>query len=331
MPGTTSTDTQPPTVTITQPTPNSVVSGSVTIAANATDDVGVAGVQFQIDGVNLGQEDTSAPYTATWDTTTVTNGSHSVTAIARDGANHTAAQTITVTVTNSVMSGTLLTSQTPGSFPNDATTYELGVRLVADVDGQFTAIRFWKAAQESGTVHVGRVWTASGQLLGSVTFTNESASGWQQQPLATPVAVTAGTEYVVSVNTADYFADTQHVFDNGLMHGHLRAVSWANGVYGSRPEHSRRVATASSNYFRDVVFVPGTTSTDTQPPTVAITQPTPNSVVGGSVTIAANATDDVGVAGVQFQIDGVNLGQEDGVPPTARHGIARRRPMARIR
>jgi subtilisin family serine protease len=258
VPGTTGggTDTQPPTVAITQPAPNSVVNGSVTVTANATDDVGVAGVQFQIDGVSLGQEDTSAPYSATWDTTTATNGSHSVTAIARDGANHTASQTITVTVSNSVTSGTLLTSQTPASFPNDGTAYELGVRLVTDVDGQFTAVRFWKAPQDSGAVHVGRVWSAGGQLLGSVTFTNESASGWQQQSLATPVAVTAGTEYVVTVNAAGNFADTQHVFDNGLVNGHLRAVSWTNGVYGASGAFPTS-SYGSSNYFRDVVFVPG--------------------------------------------------------------------------
>ena len=56
------------------------------MSASATDNVGVAGVQFLLDGAALGSEDTTAPYSMTWDTTTVSNGVHTLQARARDTA-----------------------------------------------------------------------------------------------------------------------------------------------------------------------------------------------------------------------------------------------------
>ena len=71
------------------------------LEADADDDVGVAGVQFKLDGVNLGAEDTAAPYTINWDTTTVNNGNHTLTAVARDAAgNISTSDGVTVNVNN---------------------------------------------------------------------------------------------------------------------------------------------------------------------------------------------------------------------------------------
>jgi glucose/arabinose dehydrogenase len=93
-------DSTPPTAQITSP-PAGAVSGTVTVAANATDNVGVAGVTFQLDGATLGAEDTSAPYSVAWDTTTAAGGSHTLTAIARDAAgNRTTSAPVSVTVTS---------------------------------------------------------------------------------------------------------------------------------------------------------------------------------------------------------------------------------------
>ncbi len=95
-------DITAPTVSITAPTDGATVSGaSVTVSANASDNSGVVGVQFKLDGANLGSEDTTAPYSIVWDTTVATNGTHTITAVARDAAaNTTTATTITVTVDN---------------------------------------------------------------------------------------------------------------------------------------------------------------------------------------------------------------------------------------
>src|SRR5215467_1095287 len=67
-------DTTPPTVSITAPSNGATVSGAIAVSASASDNVGVAGVQFQLDGANLGAEDTSAPYSISWNTTGVAAG-----------------------------------------------------------------------------------------------------------------------------------------------------------------------------------------------------------------------------------------------------------------
>jgi hypothetical protein len=92
-----------PTVSVSSPSAAQSVSGSLTISANASDNVGVVGVQFRLDGVNLGSEDTTSPYSITWDSTSVSNGSHTVTAVARDlTGNQTTATLVAFTVNNSV-------------------------------------------------------------------------------------------------------------------------------------------------------------------------------------------------------------------------------------
>jgi hypothetical protein len=101
--GTTPGDITAPTVSISSPGNGATVSGAITIAANAADNVGVVGVQFKLDGNNLGAEDTAAPHSASWDTTSVANGNHILTAIARDAAANSMTSTpVTVSVSNSV-------------------------------------------------------------------------------------------------------------------------------------------------------------------------------------------------------------------------------------
>lgn|GEM_PF-1081190 len=86
-PATTSPDVTRPTVSLTEPAADALVSGpSVTVSAAASDNVAVAAVQFKLDGANLGAEDTSAPYSVTWDTTRASDGVHTLTAVARDRA-----------------------------------------------------------------------------------------------------------------------------------------------------------------------------------------------------------------------------------------------------
>src|SRR2546427_2993065 len=83
-------DVTPPTVSMTAPAAGVTVAGTVTVSASATDNVGVVGVQFTLDGTNLGAEVTAAPYAVTWDTTAVPNGTHTLTAVARDAAGNNA-------------------------------------------------------------------------------------------------------------------------------------------------------------------------------------------------------------------------------------------------
>jgi hypothetical protein len=95
-------DTTPPAVSITAPAPAATVSGSaVTVTASASDNVGVAGVQFKLDGANLGSEVNASPFSVSWNTTAVANGTHSLTAVARDAASNTTTSAgVSVTVNN---------------------------------------------------------------------------------------------------------------------------------------------------------------------------------------------------------------------------------------
>ena len=96
-------DTTPPTVSIAAPASGAIISGMITVSASASDNVGVAGVQFKLDGANLGAEVTVAPYTVAWDTTTVVDGPHILTAIARDAAGNPAgSDPVAISVSNAV-------------------------------------------------------------------------------------------------------------------------------------------------------------------------------------------------------------------------------------
>jgi hypothetical protein len=91
-------DNVAPTVSITQPANGATVSETVVVSATASDNVGVVGVQFKLDGANLSDEDTTVPYAIKWDTA-FQSGSHTLTAVARDGAGNAVTSTeVTVQV-----------------------------------------------------------------------------------------------------------------------------------------------------------------------------------------------------------------------------------------
>ena len=95
-------DTTAPTVSITAPTNGSTVSGASTVlSASAADNVGVTGVQFKLDGANLGSALATSPYTTNWDTTSASNGTHTISATARDAAGNVGTSSnVSVTVNN---------------------------------------------------------------------------------------------------------------------------------------------------------------------------------------------------------------------------------------
>lgn len=94
-------DTTAPTVSITVPSSGATLSGSVQIAATSSDAVGVVGVQWKLDGANLGSELLVAPYSGTWDTTSASNGSHTLTVVSRDAAgNSRTSASVAVTISN---------------------------------------------------------------------------------------------------------------------------------------------------------------------------------------------------------------------------------------
>ncbi len=102
-------DTTPPATMLTNPGSGTIVSGTITLTATATDNVAVAGISFKVDGVQVGVEDTAGPtYSVTWDTKLSSNGTHTLTAVGRDtNGNLGTSASINVTVSNITLVGDL--------------------------------------------------------------------------------------------------------------------------------------------------------------------------------------------------------------------------------
>ena len=124
-------DTEPPVVALTSPPDGATVSGTVTLSADATDNVAVAGVQFMLDGFDLGAEDTTAPYSLAWDTTTASRGIHTLTAEARDAAGN-----VTTSVSRSVtVVPQLLINSPVDNSTIAATTVDVTYAIQGDATG----------------------------------------------------------------------------------------------------------------------------------------------------------------------------------------------------
>ena len=188
------------------------------------------------------------------------NGAASFSYTVSDGRSGTSSAQVSLTVTAPPAGESLFSpSWTPAiASVNDPSPVELGMKFQTDVAGTITGLRYYKSAQDTGT-HVGHLWTATGTLLATATFTNESASGWQTAALAQPIDVQAGTSYITSYHSNGNYAATGNFFSSDIVNGHLRALadatSGGNGVYaygasGSFPNSSFN----RTNYGADVVF-----------------------------------------------------------------------------
>ena len=177
------------------------------------------------------------------------------------GAGLTSVPSNSIVVSPANTSFTIFGNTTPGTTTtSDGRAVELGVKFESSEAGYITGIRFYKGAGNTGT-HVGHLWSSSGALLATATFTGETASGWQQVNFGTPVAIAANTIYVAS-----YFAPAGHYADNysyfassGHTNGPLTALAnstpGGDGVYkygasGGFPNSTYK----ASNYWVDVVF-----------------------------------------------------------------------------
>jgi hypothetical protein len=276
--GAPSSDTKAPTSTIITPSNNATVAdGSAqTISGTATDIGGVvSGVEVSTDGgtswhpTNLTTADNT---TVSWSYSWAAHGNPSTKIMSRavdDSGNlETPAAGITVNV-NCPCSiwGNAVTPPSPDS--GDTGSIEVGVKFTSDTYGAVTGVRFYKASTNTGT-HVGSLWTASGTLLSSATFTGETASGWQTVTFPTPVNIQPNTTYVAGYYAPNghYSADTSYFYSPPPLGGHAlnspplhatpASASAPNGMYaytstaGTFPSNSF----FGSNYWVDVSFAP---------------------------------------------------------------------------
>ncbi|MFI7642185.1 DUF4082 domain-containing protein [Nonomuraea sp. NPDC049400] len=197
-----------------------------------------------------------------------TAGQHHITAVFLGGitfngeeAINFAPSTSNVVVQN-VTTSLWSDSTTPANQSTDNRAVTLGVKFRSDESGLLHGIRFYKGPQNTGT-HTGSLWTAGGQLLASVTFTGETATGWQQAYFSTPVAINANTTYIASYHTpTGLWSYNRPYFTTAFTNPPLTALQsgsqGGNGVYTYGATNSFPTSTFNaSNYWVDVMFTPG--------------------------------------------------------------------------
>src|SRR6267143_517651 len=220
-------DTTPPTVSISSPVSGATVSGTISVTANASDNVGVVGVQFKLDGNNLGTEVIAAPYSVSWNTTTATNASHTLSAAARDAAgNIGSAANVSVTVSNQPPSVGL--SPASVNFGNQSvgnSSVAQGITLsntggplsitsiaIAGTNaGDFSQTNTCGASVAGGascTINVTFKPTAAGSRVASVTITDNAAGSTQTVALSGTGVATPPT---VSLSASSVSFGTQSV------------------------------------------------------------------------------------------------------------------------
>lgn len=181
----------------------------------------------------------------------------------------------------------------------DKSAVEVGTMFRATVAGSVTGVRFYKHAQNKGP-HTGNLWDNRGQLLASVAFTGETASGWQTARLDKAVALQAGRWYTVSYHApAGRYADDPDYFktrplSNGVLQA--RAGVYAYGGTSVYPTKTWQF----SSYFADVLFAPGPakgpiptiapTMAPTTKPAPSPTKPAPTSTKPAPTTTAPTTT-----------------------------------------
>ncbi|SIO61560.1 Mo-co oxidoreductase dimerisation domain-containing protein [Singulisphaera sp. GP187] len=296
------TDTTPPTVTTSTPAANATgVATTTTVSAIFSEPVQAGTIVMTLTGPG-GAVAGSFAYTTGTNTATFTPSASLAAQTtytvnvsgAKDLANNVMAPTSWsfTTGTGSVSVSSFWSNSVIPAVASDADTsaVELGMKFTSDTAGTITGVRFYKGAANTGT-HVAHLWTATGTLLATATFTGESASGWQQVLFSAPVAISANTTYVVSyfapvgryASNSAYFATSG--VDNGTLHAPSSPASGGNGLYvygsnGGFPTNSYN----STNYWVDVVY----SGTDTTPPTVTTSTPAANATgVATTTTVSA--------------------------------------------
>jgi len=338
-------DTTPPTVSISSPIGGSTVSGTAAIvSATASDNVGVVGVQFKLDGVNLGAEDTTSPYSTTWNTTTSMSGSHALTAVARDAAgNQKTSASVTVTVADTTAPTVSILSPIGGSTVGGTAAV---VSATASDNVGVVGVQFKldgvNLATEDTTSPYSITWNPTTTTSGShaLTAVARDAAGNRTTSVAVNVIVSDTTAPTVvisspigrsSVSSSATIVSATASDDVGVIGVQFKLDGVALGVEATTSPYSTTwdttmtvngphvltaVARDEAGNYTTSAPVTAIVVDDTTAPTVVISSPIEGSIVGGSATIvSATASDDVGVIGVQFKLDGVDLGVEATTSP----------------
>jgi hypothetical protein len=259
-----------PSNAVTPSSPTAPVAPTNVTAVGASGSAQVSWTQSS-DGGSTITSSTITPYIGTTAQTPV-QVSGAATSKVVTGLTNGTSYTFKVKATNAIGTGadstasnavtplqTIFDTATPAQVDSgDVNSVQLGVKFKSDTFGTVNGIRFYKAAANTGT-HIGTLWTSDGTKLAQVTFTGETASGWQRADFSTPVAINPNTTYVAAYLAPNgHYSDTSpgltSAVDNPPLHA-LATGTIGNGVYAYDSQASFPSSTwNATNYFVDVVF-----------------------------------------------------------------------------
>ncbi|MCY1018159.1 Ig-like domain-containing protein [Pyxidicoccus sp. MSG2] len=339
-------DTTPPTCTMLSPSAGNTLKQTYTLAVSASDNVDVTSVQLYVDGALLGTAARPYPlsdpnfYSLSWNTTSVANGAHTVSATARDAAGYvTSTGSVSFTVDNDLTPPTVsFTSPTAG------TVLSLTATLTATASDNvgLARVEFYQGTTLLGsdayapyslswdtTLVANGAYTLTAKAVdttGNVTQSSSVAVTVANETVPPTVAITAPAPGAVLLGTVTLTADAT---DNvGVTRVELYrgstliatdytapySVTWdtrtvANGAYAltAKAYDAARNTTTSA-------AVNVTLNNDLTPPTTSVTAPSAGASLSGSVTVSASASDNVAVARVELYRDTTLLGSVGTAP-----------------
>lgn len=317
-------DTVAPTTSLTAPA-GGTLTGTVTVSANASDNIGVTNVEFYANSTYIGS-DTTTPYSISWDTTGAGNGPYTLTSRAYDAAGNVGTSAgVNVTVNNPGQAAYDATLKAPScasvnSFCDSIALLD-GRATLGPEPNQPNTINNSCADGASGTYHSDesvdrlKVATNDSSSLGVGKAVTISATVWcygTTDTLDLYYAANANSPSWTLIGSQPCAVSGQAVTMTAgytLPTGALQSVR-ANFRYnGSQSSCS----TGSYDDHDDLIFAVGSGSTDTTPPTTSITAPSGGTVTG-TIAVNANASDNVGVTKVEFY-EGANLIGSDTTSP----------------
>ncbi len=311
-------DVIPPTGSITSPTENSVLSGTVAVSVNAADDVAVGSVHLAVDGVEVGVGDSESPYSIFLDTTTLTDGAHTLTAHVHDtSGNEASSLMINVTVSN-----TKVNLFTNGDLEIQNGQYPLG--WTPGGSGTHTAVYTYPITGASGSGKAAQIQVTKYDL-------NDTGDArW----VHAPVPVQSGIKYTYETM---YMATTitdvlgRYRFANGSQHffGLIKEIpgtaTWTKiegsfvppvGAVDVTFGHAISAGGATMAFDDVKLYENGTgTPSEINAPTVDFISPIAGAILSGTVTLTATSSDDTAVVGVFFAVNGSPVGVEDLTAP----------------
>lgn len=258
-----------PTVSVTAPAANATISGTQTITAATTGSVAIKNVQFKLDGSNLGTADTTSPYSIAWNTTSVANGNHTLSAVVTNTANVTATATNVVVAVNNPTAPTVsFTAPASG-----ATVSGASVPVSANASANTLGVQFKldgaNLGAEDVTVPYGVNLDTTALVNGNHTL---SAVARNAASLTATATETINVQNAVVVNPSNLIANPSFETANGTAPASWLSSGWGTNTStftylntGHTGGHSVKVQTTSYTngsanwYYTDIPVTVGKT------------------------------------------------------------------------